>query len=305
MDASCAMILWFITLYYYLLGDVNSDGYDDFAIGIVSLNQVYLIFGAYTPFNKFALPYDGSVSKIAIISFTENIAGIQFSSLGDVNKDGINDFVISNPNFYRFRGLVNVLYGKQVFPSKWSIADMTAKDGFAIYGSKDNEYFGSYVSSMRYYNAASSQWCHDIMIGGTNNAFIFPCVDTWQSAGFRNLNIHDLPSNVGMVLRSFKLLGNSFQNIVASTVGDLDGDGLHDFGVGSSSVSSVQGGVFVIFGKYISDRNIAKGIDMDSMTAADGVRLIYSAARIGLGSSFDFCGDINGKSIHIPMKFDV
>jgi len=77
------------------IGDVNGDGYKDFAIGAPNTDKVYLIFGKPTGWNKNTKLSNSDASYLAETS--GDVAGSSISGAGDVNGDGFSDFIIGAP----------------------------------------------------------------------------------------------------------------------------------------------------------------------------------------------------------------
>jgi hypothetical protein len=90
------------------LGDLNGDGYNDFAIGDDDYNRIYLYYGGNPP---------DSISDVIIRG--NNILpqiGWCFAPLSDVNQDGYADFVMSDyryaiPGITSNAGVIAIYYG--------------------------------------------------------------------------------------------------------------------------------------------------------------------------------------------------
>ena len=84
------------------LGDINNDGYNDFAISNRDDDVVYIITGRAMWANNITLSLSNDdISKIVSSQYTaSNISQYEFgfdvSRLGDIDKDGINDFAITS-----------------------------------------------------------------------------------------------------------------------------------------------------------------------------------------------------------------
>ncbi len=98
-------------------GDVNKDGFDDIVIGASSVNneigQSYIVFGSegFKPFLNLTNldPLDGfTVNGINVGDWSGDSVG----SMGDFNKDGIDDFSISASRANNIAGQGYVIYGQ-------------------------------------------------------------------------------------------------------------------------------------------------------------------------------------------------
>jgi hypothetical protein len=82
--------------------------------------------------------------------------------------------------------------------------------------------------------------------------------------------------------------------LLLSSIGDVNGDGLSDFAISSSSYFSGRGVVYVIFGTHVNN-NI--NIDLDIMDASVGIIITHSGFGAGIGSSVSVAGDVNGDGV--------
>ncbi|MBY0281851.1 MAG: FG-GAP-like repeat-containing protein, partial [Alphaproteobacteria bacterium] len=97
------------------VGDVNGDGIPDFLIGAPDYSSnkgaAYLIYGKSGGLTNVDL---GNLGNSGIIFIGENIGdllGSAGSSAGDVNRDGINDFVIGAPGYSSSTGKAYLVFG--------------------------------------------------------------------------------------------------------------------------------------------------------------------------------------------------
>jgi hypothetical protein len=103
-----------------IVGDVNSDGYDDFLIGAHYSNkgkndggQAYLIFGKASGWSK-----DTSLAKADVSFLGENVKdclGFLVEGAGDVNGDGFDDMLIGtidNDEYLNDSGQVYLILGR-------------------------------------------------------------------------------------------------------------------------------------------------------------------------------------------------
>ena len=92
------------------IGDINNDGYDDFAISGkfgdwgYSNGKVFIYLGGPT------------IDTIPIAEFNEqwieDSFGNEIEGVGDINKDGFDDFIITSPiNFSNYKGYAYLFWG--------------------------------------------------------------------------------------------------------------------------------------------------------------------------------------------------
>ena len=162
------------------IGDINGDGYADFAIG-ADLAQVGSIAGAGKTYVMF-----GAASGLASVSATTlaagtggfvlngeatgDVSGFSVASAGDVNGDGYDDFIVgailANPSSRTDAGSSYVVFGKA---SGWgtaiNLSDIAAgTGGFAIIGQTAGDLSGSSVGSLGDINGDGFS---DLIVGAT------------------------------------------------------------------------------------------------------------------------------------------
>lgn len=97
------------------LGDINSDGWPDFAIGLPEPGRVFIFYGDRT--------FNGTIDLTsADVTLRppgeERGLGIAIDSLGDVNGDDVDDFIVMTPANPRaeWGGAAYLFLGKEQFP---------------------------------------------------------------------------------------------------------------------------------------------------------------------------------------------
>jgi hypothetical protein len=244
------------------VGDVNNDGFDDF---LLSANKspgriIYLIFGRSSDKWLKNVPIE-DVANITILISTEDdhggSAGRYMSGLGDVNKDGLDDFAFGaykDNEGGTQAGQVFVFFGRDAtqWPSTPTTVFASDYANASFIGESINDNAGFSVSGAGDINGDGHD---DILIGAANGNemlnvkgkayVIFGPANTWimdQSLSQANLIFTgDYPYD--------ELTGkNSFFAFDVSGIGDINNDNYADFYIGAPFVNYRRGIIFVIFG---------------------------------------------------------
>lgn len=202
------------------VADVNGDKIDDLLITAPSAaaytGQGYVVFGNRALAGEVSLS-PSSAAKSLVVSGGQpyGFAGMTAAGIGDVNKDGANDYVFSAPGANQ----VYVVYGHTYYRSTNSslkLDKLRSDDGFVIEKRQDGD--GKLVRQLEDVNRDGFA---DLAIGGSANGFRIVFGGSTRelldaAAGNRDLNL----SQSGRRVETF------------ANVGDFNGDGFADIGVG-------------------------------------------------------------------------
>jgi hypothetical protein len=263
------------------VGDVNGDGLGDFLIGAPSndeagagAGQVYLVLGR-------AQGWTGDVSLAqADASFLgENPgdgAGLDVSPAGDVNGDGLADFLISAPHYHGAAGKVYVILGRADASFVGENSGDLAGQSVAAAGDVNGDGLGDFLIGA---------WSHDGALNNTGKVYLI----LGKTAGWR--------TEVSLAQADASFHGETQDEMAGFPIagaGDVNGDGLDDFLVGAVGFSDGMnipegaGKVYLIWG-----RANGWGVDQSLATVSAGSFVgedFYDAAGWALAGG----GDVNG-----------
>jgi hypothetical protein len=197
--------------------DLNGDGYDDLAVRTPMPSTVYLYWGG---------PSFDTIPDLKLTSGDTSL-GV-FEGAGDVNGDGYSDLMVCA---YGGRESVNLYYGGNPMDS---VPDLT------LNGKAERELFGQ---TMSYAGDLNGDGYDDAFIGAYDapnggKAYIF----------FGGNPMDTIPD---LILKTTS--GSAFGMGVGG-LGDVNGDGYPDVGVGDPWKSSRRGELYIYFGGPDMDR---------------------------------------------------
>lgn len=307
-------------------GDINGDGIDDFVVGKEQTPAFgYVVFGRATA-------KDGDFPPIIRESELDGSDGFRFyptgadapghtsvSAAGDVNGDGVDDFIIGGNSFTEstvFPMRSFVVFGRNTaqqgdFPQTLDLMALNGKDGFVLNGPVSPSLPDFPVNIFPAYVQVSgagdinNDGVDDVVIG-IRDSNPGGSLDPGQGYLVFGRNVAadgdfsasldllvDLNGNNGFTINSIgstDSLGSS-----VSAAGDVNGDGVEDVLIGSSTASpggrSSAGQGYVIFGK--GDVSFPVVFELSSLNGENGFLIngIRSGDRLGL--SLSGAGDLN------------
>lgn len=272
------------------VGDVNGDDIDDIAIGAPGTLQSYVVFGSDTGFpNELDLDTLNGSNGFALNAVGFDPIGLIVNSAGDVNGDGIDDFLIGgvdmNPALSNDESVTYVIFGRETWPSgSFNLSSLDGNNGFAISGFDDFSLTGN---EARGTGDINGDGIGDLLIqaSGLDESYIV----FGRNDGFpASIPVSSLDGNNGFVV--------SVPAGSVSVAGDVNGDGVNDFiiGEGEFTASGSPGNSFVVFG---SSSGFSQAPDLSMLDGTNGFTLNGIDSGDFSGFSVSGSGDVNDDGI--------
>ncbi|MFO1349668.1 MAG: integrin alpha [Gammaproteobacteria bacterium] len=297
------------------LGDVNGDGLADILIGAPGDNTngtysgaAYVIFGRSPPVAngilKLSALSGGNGFKLAGTP-AQAQAGRAVAGLGDVNGDGLADFLIGAPGVSNgnnpYAGAAFVVFGRTgtVGGGVLQLSALNGSNGFRLSGINSSDFTGYAVSGL---GDVNGDGLADLLVGAPTPpppnsrpgmAFVVFGRRTAFPGGV--LQLSALNGTNG-----FRLDGEGADDRAGFAVGglgDVNGDGLADILVGAlrADPNGGAGAAYVVFGRRAA---ISGGVlPLSTLNGTNGFRLNGAAANDRAGISVSGLGDVNGDGV--------
>ncbi|MCA9635652.1 MAG: FG-GAP repeat protein [Myxococcales bacterium] len=289
------------------LGDINGDDIDDALVGSPMINQgltnngrAYVLLGHESPSGV-------SADKIAagdhgfVINGQEDDDRLAASAAGagDVNGDGLDDFVICGPridltnNADDDSGRCFVVFGRANFGSTLNLGEIASgSGGFKIDGEAAGEFAGAGVG---FAGDVNGDGRIDVLVGAP-----FATVGDADYAGKAFL-VHGQGGGSASPAATFTIDdGRSTQlGWSASGIGDVNGDGIDDLALGAPEAKIVdnfrEGEVYVVYG----GPGLSGEVDLKALAQSGGGLVLHGEPQIfGLaGLTLQGAGDLDGDGL--------
>jgi hypothetical protein len=287
------------------IGDVNSDGKDDFLIAAIAYPSnafkgiVYLIYGKVFTSNIDLSTGLGGQGVIIIGENNGDRFGSAVSSAGDINADGKPDFIIGAHGYSSSKGKVYIIYGSSTLPSSIN-AGTLGSYGITITGASSGHDLGISVSNIGDINLDGRD---DVILGASG--YDSSTGRSYLIYGSNSLTNIDL-SNLNDACDTITGPGTGYLfGFATSGAGDVNGDGKPDFLVGMGEASGKIGRAYLIYGSptgfVISAPTAAPtppspaiNINQMSLTPYQGINIVSESNYADTAYSVSGVGDING-----------
>lgn len=276
------------------LGDVNGDGIDDFAIGAPSfdgegenIGKTYLFFGKKSGWEKTSIISSCDVQFIG--ERDEDHASDSLASAGDVNGDGLMDFLIGakeNDDGGGNAGKIYLVFGK----TEWKPDILLSEIEVSFIGKDKDDMAGKSIAPAGDVNGDGYD---DFLIGAPNNTEGgVACGQVYLILGKKS----GWQMNFDLVNADVVFTGeekNDNAGLAVSLAGDVDNDGFSDFLI--SAPNNSEGGVKA--GKVYLIYGHPDKWEKEFLLQNTEVAFIGENPKDTFGRSLAFCRDINGDGI--------
>lgn len=262
---------------------------------------------------SFTLTVSDVLEPVSLAGFTINgeseydASGITVSNGGDINGDGIDDFIIgarnADPNGVNNGGETYVVFGSnEGFASTISLADLDGTNGFVLNGVEVHDRAGAKVSSAGDVNGDGYDdilvWSEDADPNGVWNAGATYVVFGSGDGFTAELNLSSLDGTNGFVINGITEQSETYAGRPVASAGDINGDGYDDIVIG---VSMTDVGVYASAGQsyivYGAADGFSASIDLSNLDGTNGFVINGDQVFGGSGYAVSGAGDFNGDGI--------
>jgi uncharacterized repeat protein (TIGR01451 family) len=234
-----------------LNGDTNGpNDIDDILVGAPSAGSssegaTYAIFGNTTIANIATAPGD-FIFQGQTTTIPPGTLGTKVDSVGDVNGDNVDDFIVTEPG-----GSANqrtyVVFGGPSLSGTLATTAINGSNGFFIDGLNATDVQFEAISGAGDINADGID---DLLIAEPFDNAGKVYIIYGKNTGFSSsIDISTLTPNDGFEVIIPGLAPNGFTGLSISDAGDLNGDGGNDFLIGAPGTNSADGTVYAVLGE--------------------------------------------------------
>ena len=240
-------------------------------------------------------------------------SGYSVSDAGDINGDGIDDFIIGAPGGYNFNyydggytsGKAYVVFGGSSVGNDGTLqlSALNGNNGFVINEVNEGDRFGSSVSSA---GDVNGDGIDDLIIGAPDADLSGNYSNEGESyvvfgsnSGFdASIDVETLDGSDGFALVGINEGDNSGRSV--SSAGDVNGDGIDDLIIGAPNADvngnySNEGESYVVFGG--SSLGDSGTLELSTLDGSNGFNIVGIDRYDNSGRSVSSAGDINGDGI--------
>jgi hypothetical protein len=245
------------------IGDINDDGYFDIALAMYT--STGLNVKIYSGQN---LKTDQS-TVLSTMNFTGASNQISLAPAGDVNGDGIDDFMVGTDEQ---EGVVFLLYGDTSFSSTIDLNQLSSSTNGVEFTNVGWVHFGYAISSAGDFN---DDGYDDILIGSYGSYdyagavfLIYGSNSLASSITIDTLTSSEVLRFVGKGRYSWKSIDYTPDQLGISVggIGDFNGDGIDDIALGANNANALAGAVYVIYGSSTKYYGVVTEVKVESLT---------------------------------------
>ncbi len=227
--------------------------------------------------------------------------GRSVSSAGDVNNDGVDDFIVSAEGVDQSgtpdAGAAYIVFGTDGgIPSPLNLATLNGSTGFKIEGVSATQELGLSVSRA---GDVNGDGIDDILVSSTESSEDGATYVVFGRSGVFPASISVTSLNGTNGFKMTGLSSNDQSSHVSSTAGDINGDGVTDIiigiGGGFNDDAVASGTAYVVFGRKSTP--FASVVNLSALNGADGFKINGESGNNRFGGSVSTAGDINGDGI--------
>ncbi|MBP6015454.1 MAG: FG-GAP repeat protein [Candidatus Promineofilum sp.] len=226
-------------------------------------------------------------------------AGRSLRNTGDINGDGLDDFIIgaplASPNGTQSAGEAYVIFGRTTNPTSLSLNDLDGNNGFRVSGLAFNDEVGYAVSGA---GDVNKDGYGDLIIGAPG----VEADDDIEDAGAAyvifgratftaQLDLETLSGTNGF--RIDGIVADARAGAGVAQAGDINGDGYDDMLIGApeATVGGKEwvGQAFVVMGRH----SFSPVIDLGTLNGSNGFLINGVAAESSTGKILQSAGDLN------------
>lgn len=278
------------------IGDVNADGIPDIGIGapiadrgLVEVGEAYVLYGTDTGFPAETLlsQLDGTngFTMWGDRSRERGRFGSAIAAAGDVNGDGIDDFMVGAPGEVHNTGRAYIVYGDvSGFPTTFDLRTLDGTNGATLIGLSPADWAGFSLDAAGDVNADGIT---DLVIGAFGASDLKGesyVVFGRQGALPANFQLGNLNGTNGFTIEGIA----AFDGVGATVAGpgDVNADGIDDLLIGSS-YNLCHG--YIVYG---SDTGFPARLNVADLDGSNGSVLIAPQA-VSSGLVVTAVGDLN------------
>jgi hypothetical protein len=273
-------------------GDVDGDGLDDFLVGAYQSDpgghdsgKAYLFLGS-------SLGSSGTIDLAdADYSFlgegSADYAGYSVSDAGDVDGDGLADFMVGAPgndDTRPYAGKAYLFLGASLGSS--ATIDLSAAD-YIFEGEESEDKAGVSVAGV---GDVDGDGLDDVLVGALGN----------DEGGSRAGKVYlifgaslGISSTIDLADADYSFVGEASEDIVGASLmraGDVDGDGLDDLLIGAYGSDEGHGKAYLIFG-------VSLGSDTTILLADADYSFLGEYSSDYAGYAVSGAGDVDGDGL--------